>query len=30
MWLMDGATIVSALGIGSLANDWQIQSANAD
>jgi hypothetical protein len=30
VWLMNGATITAALGVGSLPTDWQIQSANAD
>jgi hypothetical protein len=30
LWLMNGGTLASALGVGSLTTDWQIQSANAD
>jgi hypothetical protein len=30
MWLMDGGTLKSALGVGFLDNNWQIQTANAD
>jgi FG-GAP-like repeat len=30
LWLMNGGSLASALGVGSLTSDWQIQSANAD
>jgi hypothetical protein len=30
LWVMNGTTITSALAVGSLPTDWQIQSANAD
>jgi hypothetical protein len=30
LWLMNGGALGSALGVGFLTNDWQIQSANAD
>ena len=30
LWLMDSATIVSALGIGAVDPAWQIQGMNAD
>jgi len=30
MWLMNGATVSSALGVGNVPTDWQIQGVNAD
>jgi hypothetical protein len=30
MWLMDGATITSPLGVGNVPTDWAIQGVNAD
>ena len=30
LWLMNGATISSALGVGNVPTDWQIQGVNAD
>jgi hypothetical protein len=30
LWLMNGTTITSVLGVGSLTTDWRIQGQNAD
>jgi hypothetical protein len=30
LWLMNGATVTSVLGAGSVTTDWQIQGNNSD
>jgi hypothetical protein len=30
MWLMNGGTVTSSLGVGNVPTDWQIQGMNAD